>query len=409
MTTFQFSYFSGESESNGVKNPSFEESAKAINKVIQESGISVDDETTIPESYKLVLSAVWHNIKGAALLAGDIVRCFPFALQPQPGDNSLSPGMVQQFGTLLVKILTLCRHKGAQEGTVTACSAFASRLVNADIALFSNIPCKLIEDALNFISKSGDSSVTRRSAGLPGLIQTLLAADSSGSLVNSTINSLLAMTKTVENLDQVKDTKLCHALHILGGIVQNAAVSRHVVSHIQNIMVACVQAFESRSWSERNAALQLFGALAPRVLGQKKLRSNAGDENIDHNKVNILEINIRFPDLLPLLIEKLKPRESSCVLLSAAIVPILTLLASLEKSPSGAYSKQQDLNLEMMIWQGIAPYLSSPVIQVRQLASKIYAEFSPLTVKDVLEQTVKNAGKEMITQSILIIKLIFFG
>ena len=28
------------------------------------------------------------------------------------------------------------------------------------------------------------------------------------------------------------------------------------------------QAFESSSWSERNAALQLFGALAPRILGQ---------------------------------------------------------------------------------------------------------------------------------------------
>ena len=52
---------------------------------------------------------------------------------------------------------------------------------------------------------------------------------------------------------------------------------------INQTVETCLQSFESTSWSERNAALQLFGALTPRILGQKKLRN----ESSGHNKVVI--------------------------------------------------------------------------------------------------------------------------
>ena len=45
----------------------------------------------------------------------------------------------------------------------------------------------------------------RRSAGLPGIIQTLLAADITGNLVHQTVNTLISMAKAEGVLDQARN------------------------------------------------------------------------------------------------------------------------------------------------------------------------------------------------------------
>ena len=69
---------------------------------------------------------------------------------------------------------------------------------------------------------------------------------------------------------------------------------------MRSLVACCLASFRSDTWSVRNAGLQLFGALAPRVLGQKKVRDDAGG----YNQVNIipielpvlLTVKIRFTD-----------------------------------------------------------------------------------------------------------------
>ena len=48
--------------------------------------------------------------------------------------------------------------------------------------------------------------------------------------------------------------------------------------------------FASPLWSVRNAALQLFGALVPRILGQKKVR----DDDSAHNTITVAEFFTRY-------------------------------------------------------------------------------------------------------------------
>ena len=43
---------------------------------------------------------------------------------------------------------------------------------------------------------------------------------------------------------------------------------------MNQIVGSCLLKFTSSSWSERNASLQLFGSLAPRIVGQKKVRDD---------------------------------------------------------------------------------------------------------------------------------------
>jgi len=216
-------------------NPSFEESAKAINRAIEQSATSLQDDIeggSLPASHQLVLSAVWHNIKSCALLAGELVVSSGFNLLPAPESPDLNLDMVNRCGNLLVKILTLCRHKGALEGTVQACLGFAARLVAAEIPEYRDIPAQMLQSVFVHIRECGDSSITRRSAGLPGLVQALVAAEAaasinSGTLLKAAVGELIHLAQPQQQ-EEVKDTTAGHALHILRGIVQDAAVSRHL-------------------------------------------------------------------------------------------------------------------------------------------------------------------------------------
>jgi hypothetical protein len=56
--------------------------------------------------------------------------------------------------------------------------------------------------------------------------------------------------------------------------------------YVRDLVACCLASFRSDTWSVRNAGLQLFGALAPRILGQKKVR----DDAVGYNQVEELRI-----------------------------------------------------------------------------------------------------------------------
>lgn len=76
------------------------------------------------------------------------------------------------------------------------------------------------------------------------------------------------------------------------------------------------------------AALQLFGALMPRILGQKKLRENddtPGDSLALHNSVTAQELFTRHPGLAPYLLQNLKQLNETGI--NPSLVPILSMLS----------------------------------------------------------------------------------
>ena len=74
------------------------------------------------------------------------------------------------------------------------------------------------------------------------------------------------------------------------------------------------------------AALQLFGALTPRILGQTKLREpldgQDGDNLSMHNSVTAQELFSRHQDLAPFFLKQLRNYDSP-----ASLVPILSMLS----------------------------------------------------------------------------------
>ena len=99
----------------------------------------------------------------------------------------------------------------------------------------------------------------------------------------------------------------------------------------------------------------MFGGLAPRIVGQKKMK----EDSESYNTVSLMEIVSRFPGLVELLLGKLSNSSSidGACLVEPCVVPILTLLARMES--------RQENDLADQVVTCVARFRSSPVLTVR--------------------------------------------
>lgn len=80
------------------------------------------------------------------------------------------------LGDVISKILTRCRHKGVIEAASLAIGDF-SRILLSDPSLPSSVPRDLLEATLVGLKEDRFVSVTRRAAGLPMLISSIVTAE----------------------------------------------------------------------------------------------------------------------------------------------------------------------------------------------------------------------------------------
>lgn len=129
----------------------------------------------------------------------------------------------------------------------------------------------------------------------------------------------------------------------------------------------------------RNAALQLSGALIPKLIGQKKIQ----DEEITlASGVSVEELFSHFPELTEFMLVSLqkavKCHPSQALQQHADLIPMLSLLA---KVAVGA-----EIFISAPLVESIAQYrvsflqlISSPIYHVRKLAAKAYERFTPFS------------------------------
>ena len=167
---------------------------------------------------------------------------------------------------------------------------------------------ELLRSALTQLTSAwARSSFTRRSAGLPGLICKIVASEPGGrprTLLPIALETLLecADAKVDPDIADQDDTEDCtssHALHVLRSLVQDAVIAKDLDPQIAYIAKTCLSSFDSPSWAVRNAALQLFGALALRVVGQVKVRDEEGQV---FNRVELTQVEARLG------LETIKPK-----------------------------------------------------------------------------------------------------
>ena len=345
-----------------ASNPDFQEMAKSINSLLSgsEGYTGEEEEVSIPEEHQLVLSAAWHSLKETVLLTGHLVHQLrPQVLPGADSRDSLSLADTERCCRLLQRVVSLCRHKGVIEASAVATALMASSLLSSDIPEFRSLPKTMMEEMLTQLESSwSNSSFTRRAAGLPGMIQKLVASEASNKPRQLLPLAIQRLTEIAESPSAEAETEDCpssHSLHILRALVQDAKIARELGPFVTQITASCLETFSSRSWSVRNAGLQLFGGLAPRIVGQKKMK----EDSESYNTVSLMEIVSRFPGLVQLLLGKLSSSTSSdgACLVEPCVVPIMTLLARMES--------RQENDLADQVVTCVTRFRSSPVLTVR--------------------------------------------
>ncbi|KAL8180334.1 UNVERIFIED_CONTAM: hypothetical protein K2H54_021079, partial [Gekko kuhli] len=291
--------------------PSFADMGNAIGSLIRLGKDPVqedEDPILLSEEHGLILTCCWVSVKEIGLLLGGLAeKILPLA--PPVGSGPLLPlPVVKTASEVFQEILLKCRHWG-----------------------------------LVLLSSPRSSSITRRAAGFPMLFLCILVGEDSAKsrpLLAHCCQTLLALAgrPLSQDWNQTLDLPQVSAVHVLQTLVRGSGLGTALRQYLSPMMVLVLKALDSPSWGMRNAAIQLFGALTVRLLGQKRIRDN----NHGHDGVSPEAIFSHYPQLKGILLEELslaavasgKPQGGKFHL-CPSLYAVLTFLAKLQPSTDG--------------------------------------------------------------------------
>lgn len=158
-------------------------------------------------------------------------------------------------------------------------------------------------------------------------------------LLKTAMNSIMNRLKDVES----KQNDLCKSnmtkydnidarnLHYLCVLVKDTELRSAMIKYYDEIMVASMHQIDNTEWTVCNAALQLFGALVPKIVGQKQ--SNDIEDIVDweSNEITYMEIILRFPKTCEYVLNYFKLKNKNQKKIStAAVILFLGLLSNVE-------------------------------------------------------------------------------
>ena len=209
-----------------------------ISKIIAPILVSDSPEGYLVESKakisaQILLLCSWRTSKEISLLFG--LHC-KFVTE----DKLFS--MSKFFTDQLAEI----KHRGAfEQAYVGFCSLCSFMWSNAK---YKNVPVKLLEDTLEGLEKSNKFCNTRRSAGVPYLIQAVVSTEpslSNHSSLKLTLDRLIKLCK--DSRDEVR----IHAYNILRILFRDSSLGEVVSPFVSDGLKAAILGFKASSWPVR--------------------------------------------------------------------------------------------------------------------------------------------------------------
>jgi Putative death-receptor fusion protein (DUF2428)/HEAT repeat len=128
---------------------------------------------------------------------------------------------------------------------------------------------------LRIIQNKGQA-ITRRSAGIPSIIQGVLSADPKGPLLIRAMRELKELAAVIPStqtngmfLPQV------HAMNSLRAVFMSSTLGEPSEKHIPDCLILASKCLTSNIWAIRNCGLMLFRALVDRLLGSSESHSSS--------------------------------------------------------------------------------------------------------------------------------------
>ncbi|KAK6106084.1 hypothetical protein QQG55_22840 [Brugia pahangi] len=290
--------------------------------------VDVNDSKKLKDSAdfcQALLASCWRSHKYVSAI-------FYIIITKWLGNSILSSETVRCICNYYWRQLTECKHSGAVGASVEGFEALCAKLWSlslAGIPEFADLPhpdawIKQITDLID--SKENMLCATRRSAGLPHLIASILTKEP---VINDAQCLKTTMIFMLKNKGRSYKAQV-HSINIMRAIFLNSRLSEAVLCYIEPAMNVCFACFGSSSWTVRSAASQLFAALINRMFGipRSMQLSLHPDEK---NRLSSFEFFTRFPSLYDLL--HLQFYENEKCVSQLGMFAVLVLLIHLFPSP----------------------------------------------------------------------------
>ncbi|KAK0096584.1 hypothetical protein PV326_005045 [Microctonus aethiopoides] len=318
----------------------------------------INDSDLATVTPQMVLLCSWRTVKEVSLLFGLLATKCPIE------NESTELGLICEkqiidIGSHLVTLLSETKHRGAFEQAHIGFEKLCSRLWHLKQKHLQQLPKIWLYDLLLAItgSSSGNSKLcaTRRSAGVPFMVQALIASEPSvksktGAVVfHSVMRILLALvqlddknefiinaTELISKEDFFHDYReistenysstvintnhssncvtlsevKTHALNVLRALFKHAQLGDFARAYAADGLIVAIKNYNEKTWAERNAATLLFSALITRIFGVQRSKDYV---NLSlHNKMTGRIFFEKYPKLLPFMLDELKLFNNDC-------------------------------------------------------------------------------------------------
>lgn len=352
-----------ENENDIVTAASFEDMDKSLELLVCQSEFKEEENHVLARKY--LLMSFWLSLKACCDLAASM-GCYHVKGTTACQD---SRDFLHRCLQVSATVLTKCRHKGAIEsagisiGKLTKC---ITTLLSPDSAEFN-----LLHLCLEQLYKENESSVsnTRRGAGFSIMFLHILKNEEQRSrpiLKRAVENLLKTPQETGSSLNKINCDRLeALYLHFLCVLVRDCELREAMSIYYNEIIMAAVKQIDHNDWTICNGALQLFGALVPKIVGQKQ--ANEFEEPLPWEpcEVTFSEINRKLPKACDYIIKYCLNEKSS----TRSIILFLEFLHKVEYIFKGELdSKNPVFNYRQLMWS----LLQHNSEKVRKLAAKCF-------------------------------------
>ncbi|CRK99125.1 CLUMA_CG011963, isoform A [Clunio marinus] len=328
---------------------------------------------------QIILLCSWRTIKEVSLLLGDICLRVPLMT------NNVGLLDVEQFLTIgdhFLELLSKTKHRGAFEQCFFGFSQLCMRLWTCKEPELHRLPSVMLHQMMKSISGHDKENnellsmknlcATRRSAGLPFMIQALITSElkvSTNKNFHFVMKNLFDFCRNGEHLET-----RTHSLNILRALFRCSDLNEAIGEYIADGVKCSILGYGAESWVERNSSTLLFSAVMVRIFGVQRTRDS--EELNIRNKMTGRIFFLRYPELYDFFMEQLI-EASKCVQrvgMNVKLHPLMLLLIRLYSSSL----EGSESNLKLTGFIPVVTLCSSCIeMQTRVLCAKFIANVSP--------------------------------
>lgn len=334
--------------------PSFGEMGEAMVSLIN----AADDteHLTITPAHQALFNCIWMNLKICCTFASELAVAYT---------GQLSRDQVVFSCGIVSHVLHKCRHKGAIQNAGLALASIVSKCLYED-----TYPLDLLLSTMKSVFNCAPGgTVSRKSAGVAILVHKILSSNHSlkNELFVTAMDKIIQVASShVETTEETLKIDLPQAIafHMLQFLIADSGLRVPMAAYLERITMLCFEKMQCQEWTVRNAALQVFGVLLPKLVGTKKQDCENQSSNVAFE-----EFFYQLPRIGDSLSSVLSPLHEGN---TSVLVSALTLLSRLKTTGDLIPLNEKSYHLKQFFSHVYSSLLSSNIHTIRFLVANCY-------------------------------------